>query len=88
VIRQPFDFPAQLRCLDADRPCVLVDVGPSSTLANWIRHGAPARPHWRIIGILSPWGGDVARMQQAIDLAGTATAAATAATTTTESIAS
>ncbi|MET0323120.1 MAG: acyltransferase domain-containing protein [Duganella sp.] len=83
VIRQPFDFPAQLRCLAPDRPCVLVDVGPSSTLANWIRHGAPARAHWRIIGILSPWGGDVARLQQALDLA-----PATARATATETMAS
>lgn len=69
VIREPFDFPAQLAGLDAQRPCVLVDVGPSATLANWIRHGEP-RPHWRTFGILSPWGGDVARMQQVLDLAG------------------
>lgn len=69
VIRQPFDFPAQLKCLDPDRPCVLVDVGPSSTLVNWIRHGAGASARWRLIGILSPWGGDVGRLQRALDLA-------------------
>jgi acyl transferase domain-containing protein len=68
VIREPFDFPASLARLDAQRPCVLVDVGPSATLVNWIRHGAQ-RPHWRTFGILSPWGGDVPRLQQVLDLA-------------------
>lgn len=68
VIRQPFDFPASLACLDAQRPCMLVDVGPSATLANWVRHGVQ-RPHWRTFGILSPWGGDLPRLQQVLDLA-------------------
>ena len=69
VIREPFDFPAALNTLDPQRPCVLVDVGPSATLANWIRHGAQ-RPHWHTFGILSPWGGDLPRLQQVLDLAG------------------
>lgn len=68
AIREPFDFPASLAAIDPQRPCVLVDVGPSATLANWIRHGAQ-RPHWRTFGILSPWGGDVPRLQQVLDLA-------------------
>ena len=70
VIRQPFDFPASLAMLDRQAPCTLVDVGPSATLANWLRHGIAQLPApWRIHGILSPWGGDVPRMQQVLDLA-------------------
>lgn len=70
VIRQPFDFPAALATLDRQAPCTLVDVGPSATLANWTRHGIAQLPApWRIHGILSPWGGDLPRLQQVLDLA-------------------
>lgn len=76
VIRQPFDFPASLAMLDRQAPCTLVDVGPSATLANWIRHGAvPHADQWRVHGILSPWGGDLPRLQQVLDLADAHTAA-------------
>ncbi|KQQ40270.1 hypothetical protein ASF61_05700 [Duganella sp. Leaf126] len=82
VIRQPFDFPAALAALDRQAPCVLVDVGPSATLANWVRHGMAQLPaQWHIHGILSPWGGDVARLQQVLDLAAARRGGAPAANT-------
>ena len=41
-------------------------------LPRWSTGSATApRPHVRTFGILSPWGGDVARLQQVLDLAGT-----------------
>lgn len=69
VIRQPFDFPAQLARLDPERRYLLVDVGPGGTLANWLRHGGCTSSQWTALGLLSPWGGDLRRLQSLLDRA-------------------
>lgn len=70
VIRQPFNFPEQLAKLDRERRYLLVDVGPGGTLANWVRHGGCAvegQP-WTALGLLSPWGGDLRRLQGLLNM--------------------
>lgn len=64
VIREPFDFQQQLQGLEASRPYRFVDVGPAGTLANWIKHGGRGAGLWQSSGILSPWGGDLARLHR------------------------
>lgn len=66
VIHEPFDFQAQLQRLDPEQPYRFIDVGPAGTLANWVKHGGRGAGTWQTNGVLSPWGGDLARLRKLI----------------------
>jgi trans-AT polyketide synthase, acyltransferase and oxidoreductase domains len=58
AVRGPILFDQAVRVLGDLRDCVLVDVGPSGTVAGWLRQ----RGHERVHSILSPGHGDLARL--------------------------
>lgn len=64
IIREPLDFPSVLQRLDRRQPLRFIDVGPAGTLANWVRHGSGEGTAWQVVGLLSPWGGDVGRFRK------------------------
>ncbi|HEX9627862.1 MAG TPA: acyltransferase domain-containing protein [Acidiferrobacterales bacterium] len=66
AVREPGEFQSLLERLDADEPHIFVDVGPSGTLANWVKHGGRGRECWQALSILSPLGGDLTRFKKII----------------------
>jgi bacillaene synthase trans-acting acyltransferase len=64
IVRQAADFPSKLRRLNPGREIQFIDLGPSSTMSNWVRHTAPGRAHWTTRPVMVfPGTGDLARFE-------------------------
>lgn len=66
VIRQPMNVQATLAAIEAQGGAVYVDLSPSGTLAAVLRQALPAHSPSRLVGVLSPFGGDVQRLDKAV----------------------
>ena len=59
VIRKPIDFYRTVRNLSADSKLIYVDLGPSGTLANFVKYGLPAERYGALFRIMTPAGRDL-----------------------------
>lgn len=58
VVREPIRFGEAIRRLEGDGAYRYIDVGPSSTLATFLKYALPAETRSTVLPILSPYGHD------------------------------
>lgn len=63
-VREPMRFGQVVRILEEAGPKTYVDVGPSSSLANLVKHLLPSGNPSQVVPVITPFGGDLARLQQ------------------------
>jgi bacillaene synthase trans-acting acyltransferase len=69
VVRRPIEFKKALRALDPGPPAVFVDVGPSGTLATFVKNNLPSlSAHHRTLSIMTPFGIEMKNLGRALDL--------------------
>ena len=61
VVRRPIRFAAAVDLLEREHVCDYIDLGPSGTLATFLRYLLPAERKPAIHAVLSPFGNDQAR---------------------------
>jgi bacillaene synthase trans-acting acyltransferase len=57
-VRQPMRFRDTIARLEQDGPCQYIDVGPSGTLATFVKYGLAGRAGSRVHAVLTPFGRD------------------------------
>jgi bacillaene synthase trans-acting acyltransferase len=62
VVRRPIRFGATVEILERARACDYIDLGPSGTLATFLRYLLPVERKPSIHAVLSPFGNDHARL--------------------------
>ena len=62
VVRDPIRLPETLAAMGAPERCRYVDAGPAGTMATLLKHALPPGSGAEIHPILSPAGGDLARL--------------------------
>ncbi len=62
VVRRPIRFGAAVELLEREHACEYIDIGPSGTLATFLRYLLPAQRKPAIHAVLSPFGNDEARL--------------------------
>jgi len=63
AVREPGEFRLLIEALNTGDLYTFIDIGPSGTLANWIRQSGRGRDSWEVNDILSPLGGDLRRLE-------------------------
>ena len=64
AVSQPFDFGVMLSQLEENYgPCLYIDLGPSGTMATFVKYNLPPESSSIPITILSPFKGDTERLQ-------------------------
>lgn len=58
VVREPIRFGETIKRLEREHTCQFIDLGPSGTLATFLRHILPATRHASVHSVLSPYGRD------------------------------
>jgi bacillaene synthase trans-acting acyltransferase len=66
VLRRPIDFQQTVRRLETQGPFTYLDVGPSGTLATFLKYLLPADARQRVHAILGPMGRDADALATAI----------------------
>lgn len=64
VIREPILFDQSVRWLDAQGPCMFIDVGPSGSLATFVKYILPATSGSGFLPTLTPYGKDLVAMDK------------------------
>lgn len=64
VIRKPIDFRRTVQQVSVDPTLIYVDLGPSGTLANFVKYGLPPECYQSIYRIMTPAGHDAASYSQ------------------------
>lgn len=68
VTRHPIRFPAAVARLEKDGPCRYLDLGPSGTLATFLRYLLPAGSASTALPVLTPYGQEARNWAQALAL--------------------
>lgn len=63
VVRQPIRLPEAVEFLEAGGPCAYVDLGPSGTNANFVKHNLPEDAVSKCFPIITPFGGELKRLE-------------------------
>lgn len=63
VVRDPIRLPRALARLESDGPHRYIDVSPGGTMATFLKHGLPADSASRVDTVMSPFGGELERLQ-------------------------
>ena len=66
VARKPVDFQKTIQKLERKHSAVYVDVGPSGTLANFVKYNLAKDSESEIFHILSPFGNDIKNLEKVI----------------------
>lgn len=67
VIRSPILFYDTIKQLSWDEEMIYVDVGPSGTLANFVKYNLPKQGYDRLFTIMTPFGDDLANYNKLIN---------------------
>lgn len=67
VIREPIRFVDTMALLGSDRPAIYVDIGPSSTLTNFLKINTSDRSKSEFYSIMDPFGSDLHRFEVLVD---------------------
>lgn len=66
VLRQPIHFQKTIHRLETDNRCMYIDLGPSGTLANFVKRNLDSDSAAEVYPILSPFGQDVKKLQSVL----------------------
>lgn len=67
VLRQPIDFQKTIQRLEAGNQFMYIDLGPSGTLANFVKRNLTPDSESKVHTILTPFGQDVRKLQKVIE---------------------
>ena len=73
VVRDPILFQQTVGLLEAQGSCRYIDVGPSGTMATFLKYGLAANSNAEIYPLMSPQGGDMDRLTRLTALSRKAT---------------
>ena len=69
LARRPILFREALAALESSGGGLYVDVGPAETLGNLVKYNLGANSPSRTVGVISPFGGEMRRLELAVALA-------------------
>jgi acyl transferase domain-containing protein len=72
VGREPVRFQSTISYLEADGDWTYVDLGPSGTLANFVKYNLEQRSHSIVYPLLSPFAGELGKLDRLLAAVGTA----------------
>jgi bacillaene synthase trans-acting acyltransferase len=64
IIRKPINFQQTILKLEQEKQCSYIDVGPSGTLANFVKKNLSSCSLSQVYDILSPFGNDIRRVEK------------------------
>jgi trans-AT polyketide synthase/acyltransferase/oxidoreductase domain-containing protein len=64
VVRQPVVFPEALKHLEETQSYLYLDLGPSGTLANFVKNNLPDNSRSTFFSFMSPFGSDLTQLKQ------------------------
>jgi bacillaene synthase trans-acting acyltransferase len=67
VLRQPIHFQKTIQRLEADNQFIYIDLGPSGTLANFVKRNLGPDSISEVYNVLTPFGQDVRKLQRVIE---------------------
>lgn len=67
VLRQPIHFQKTIQRLEADSQFIYIDLGPSGTLANFVKRNLGPDSISEVYSVLTPFGQDVGKLQRLIE---------------------
>jgi acyl transferase domain-containing protein len=66
VIREPIQFQATIEALEKEAPLLYIDVGPSGTLATFIKYNLSGTSQSKYVSLLTPFGDSLKSFNDAI----------------------
>ena len=67
AVRQPIGFQKSIDALERLGPCKYIDLGPSGTLATFLKYYLPESSTSEIISIMNPFGRDLKRLETLLE---------------------
>ncbi|MGA7436612.1 MAG: ACP S-malonyltransferase [Luteibacter sp.] len=62
VVREPIRLPQAIARIESGGPHRYIDASPGGTMATFLKHGLPAGSTSQVHAVMSPFGGDLARL--------------------------
>lgn len=66
VVRKPVEFQQTIQKIEKDQPFIYVDLGPSGTLANFVKQNLTKRSESETFHVFSPFGQDLSNLEKAM----------------------
>ena len=68
VVRKPIQFQKALLELERNKDCIYLDLGPSGTLANFVKYNLAKDSKSKSLAVMSPFGQDLKNLEKAEEL--------------------
>lgn len=63
-VRKPIDFPSAIKYIGREKECVYIDVGPSGTMANFVKYNLESANEESVFSIITPFGDDAQNVKK------------------------
>ena len=64
VVRKPIRFREALKVLERRQDCLYLDLGPSGTLANFVKYNLPEDSRSKSLAVMTPFGHDLKNLEK------------------------